>query len=69
MEVDNSSAVVVPTEAFESVIHPSMPLNSRKMIIDPSIEAKQVFEIFPEPTDMKSGTPIDFIIHETPVFF
>ena len=69
MEVDNSSAVVVPTESFESIIHPSMPINSRKMIVDPSIEAKQVFEIFPEPTDMKSGTPIDFVVHETPGFF
>ena len=69
MEVDSSVEVVVPTEAFESVIHPSMPINSRKMIIDPSIEAKQVFEIFPEPTDMKAGAPLDFIIHETPGYF
>ena len=69
MEVDSSVEVVVPTEAFESVIHPSMPINSRKMIIDPSIEAKQVFEIFPEPTDMKAGAPLDFIIHETPGHF
>ena len=69
MEVDHGSEIVVPTESFESVIHPSMPINSRKMIVDPSIEAKQTFEIFPEPTDMKSGTPIDFVIHETPGFF
>ena len=69
MEVDSSVEVVVPTEAFESVIHPSMPINSRKMIIDPSIEAKQVFDIFPEPGDMKAGNPLDFIIHETPGYF
>ena len=58
MEVDSSVEVVVPTGAFESVIHPSMPINARKMIIDPSIEAKQVFDIFPEPGDMKAGNPL-----------
>merc|ERR1739842_209853 len=62
MEVDSSVEVVVPTESFESI-------NSRKMIIDPSIEAKQVFDIFPEPGDMKAGNPLDFIIHETPGYF
>ena len=46
-----------------------MPQNQSKMVIDTSVQHKQIMEIFPEPGDLTAKTPLEFVIRETQGYF
>ena len=68
-EVDSSAEIMVPTQSFQNVIHPSMPQFLRQMYVDTSVVGKRIFEIYPEPTDMDARTSLTFVCHETAGYF
>ena len=68
-EVDSSAEIMVPTQSFQNVIHPSMPQFLRQMYVDTSVVEKRIFEIFPEPSDMEARSPLTFVCHETSGYF
>ena len=66
MDVENASERVIPTGNVVTTVHTHMPALPRKVRLDRSIEHTQKFDVYPEPTDLTTLSPIEFIIHETP---
>ena len=66
---DTRAEKLIPTDKFVSVAHPNMPQIERKMVVDTSIDHKQVFEIFPEPGDLTRKNQIEFVVHESAGYF
>ena len=46
-----------------------MPTVERQLQIDGSIESRSTFDIYPEPTDLASKAPLEFVIHSTPYHY
>lgn len=57
---------IVATESWVAAINPAIPSVDRILELDASIESKTTFEIYPEPLDLSSKSPIEFIVHSTP---
>ena len=66
---DAGAERIIPTDQFVYVTHPSMPQNQSKMVIDTSVQHKQIMEIFPEPGDLTAKSPLEFVIRETQGYF
>ena len=69
MDVENTSERIVPTENWVSVIHPHMPTVDKALQLDGSIDHKHTFDIFHEPTDLATKSPLEFIVHPTPNYY
>ena len=69
MDVETTSERIVPSENWVGVIHPHMPTIDKQLHIDGSIEHRNTFDIYHEPTDLSSKTPLEFIIHPTPNYY
>ena len=69
MDVDTNIDRVVPTENIVNVLNQNLPSLLQKMEIDSSIDHQKTTYIYPEPSDIASGGPINFMIHSTPQYY
>ena len=63
------SEKVLPTANIVQTINSQMPHLIKKLRVDGSIDAKEKFSVNKEPSDLRSKSPITFIIHDTPGYF
>ena len=63
------SEKVLPSSNIVQTINSQMPHLIKQLQIDGSIETKEKFIVNKEPSDLRSKSPITFIIHETPGYF
>ena len=63
MASENSSSKVLPSRNIEPVINRSFPANSM-VYVDHSVEEIIPCKIYPESSDLSSGSSLEFVIHE-----
>ena len=63
------SEKVLPSTNIVQTINSQMPHLIKQLQIDGSIETKERFIVNKEPSDLRSKSPITFIVHQTPGYF
>ena len=63
MASENSSSKVLPSRNIEPVINKSYPTNSM-VYVDHSVEEIIPCKIYPESSDLSSGSSLEFVVHE-----
>ena len=69
MDVDTSLERVLPSQNIKPIINPNLPSLDQKMEIDSSIDHTKKVYVYPEPSDIQNGGPIEFVIHDSPGYY